>query len=70
MTCEVIDCKMLFDAIKENRNRFYIANLILMLDIGYESKIKVAKHLIKEEDGFDWFMEQLQKDEFGDDDAG
>lgn len=63
MNSQVIDCQMLFDAIREKRNRYWVANVILMLDVGYEAKIRVAKHLLKDKDAFVWFMEQLEEDE-------
>lgn len=62
MSCEIIDCKMLFDAIKQKRNRFFLANTILMLEIDDKAKIKIAKYLLKEKDAFVWFMAELKED--------
>lgn len=68
MTGQVIRCSMMFDAIREKKNRFLIANTILLLDISDNAKIKIAQKLLKEEDAFEWFMEQLEEDK--NDDAG
>ena len=67
MTCEIIRCSLLFDAIREKKSKLWLANTILMLDIRHEAKIKVAEQLLQDEDAFDWFMEQLEEDEKEDD---
>lgn len=55
----VIDCSMLFDYIKKRKNQYWIAGMILILDIGVESKYKLGKKLLKNDEVFDFFVERL-----------
>jgi hypothetical protein len=50
---------MLFDYIKKRKNQYWIAGMILILDIGVESKYKLGKKLLKNEEVFDFFVGRL-----------
>lgn len=63
----VIDCELLFDAIQTaNKQPYWLAGMILALDISQSGKYKLAKQLLKKQGVFNWFLIRL----YGDDDAG
>lgn len=55
----VVNCQLLFDAIKEKKNDFWIGAMILSLNIKTSNKINVARKLIKNPKIFNWFMFRL-----------
>lgn len=55
----VIDCSMFFDAIRKKKNEYWLAGMILILDISTESKYKIGNKLLKNDEVFDFFVERL-----------
>ena len=55
----VIDCKMLFDAIRQHKDEYWKSAMILNLSIPFANKIKIADNIIVSEKVYDWFLEKL-----------
>ena len=55
----VIDCKMLFDAIRQHKDEYWKSAMILNLSIPFANKIKIADNVIVSEKVYDWFLEKL-----------
>ena len=55
----VIDCKMLFDAIRQRKDEYWKSAMILNLSIPFANKIKTADSVIVSERAYDWFLEKL-----------
>lgn len=56
----IIDCSLLFDAIQTVKQQpYWLAGMILILDIPVENKYKLGKLLLKSEEVFDFFLERL-----------
>ena len=68
MSCKIIDCKMLFDAIRTKEDDYWKAATIINLDIPYQNKIKLADVMIKKPAAYKWFEVKLDEYEGGDDD--
>lgn len=57
--CKIIDCRFLFDAIRNHEKPLWIAGMILGLDIGVDAKYKLGELLIKNKMAFDWLCYKL-----------
>ena len=55
----VIDCKKLFDAIRQHKDEYWKSAMILNLSIPFANKIKTADSVIATEKAYDWFLEKL-----------
>lgn len=65
MSCEIIDCKLLFDAIRNKEDEYWKSGMILTLDIPLRNKYNLGRIILKNKKVFDWFTYKLFK---GDDD--
>ena len=67
MSCEIIDCVKLFDAIKNKKDEWCKAAMVLNLQIPFDNKITTAEKVIKREDVKSWFILKLYEYYGGDD---
>lgn len=67
MSCEVIDCIKLFDAIRKKKDEWWKAAMILNLQIPFDNKMKTAEQVIKRNDVKQWFILKLYEYYGGDD---
>ena len=68
MSCKIIDCKSLFDAIRNKEDDYWKAACVITLNIPVDNRIKVADAVIKSKSGREWFDEKLYEYEDGGDD--
>ena len=68
MTCEVIDCRKLFSAIRNKKDGYWRAAMVLNLDIPFENKLKTGFIVLKNypPDVIEWFRFKLYQ-YYGDD---
>lgn len=56
----LIDCELLFDAIQKSDSKpHWLAGMILILDVSQDTKYKLGKLLLKDEEVMKWFLTEL-----------
>lgn len=58
--CKIIDCRFLFDAIRNHEKPLWVAGMILGLDVSVEVKYKLGELLLENHYiAFDWLCHKL-----------